>query len=440
MRSASSTNHVRTKGKIWKKMSLKQVLTVISVFGPAVLVSVELFDPASIVAATAAGAAVGLAVLWAAFYSGILLIGIQEISARLGVVTGKTLAENIHQRFGPRYSRPLFIVSMFLNLATLTAEIIGLSLAFSFLFKIAYPLAVSISILLNIILVYFTAYDKLEKILIILVTAIFLSYVYFLFSLHANFGAIAYNSLVPSLKPNSFYWAEAIIGASITPTYVILHSGLVYEKGWAHHHEKGVEDLIKEDECETKAEQIKERKCVRNERVDSFVSILMGTILTIIIIASAALLIGGKSVTSFADIAAPFSIKFGIVGVDVFAVAFAFAGILAVVTVGLGTVYSALGFLGRESRIKARRFRLVFVLALVISAFFAFIPNQIQVMVFSQYLNGLLLPFILIPLVIITRNKELMGKYKLGKATLALALATIVITTVLFIASIASML
>jgi len=387
-----------------------------------------LFDPASIVAATAAGAAVGLAVLWAAFYSGILLIGIQEISARLGVVTGKTLAENIHQRFGPRYSRPLFILSMFLNLATLTAEIMGLSLAFSFLFKIAYPIAVSISILLNIILVYFTAYDKLEKILIILVTAIFLSYVYFLFSLHANFGAIVYNSLVPSLKANSFYYAEAIIGASITPTYVILHSGLVYEKGWAHHHEKGVEDLIKED------------KSVRDERVDSFVSILMGTILTIIIIASAALLIRGKSVTSFADIAAPFSIKFGIVGVEVFAVAFAFAGILAVVTVGLGTVYSAFGFLGLESRIKARRFRLVFVLALIISAIFAFIPQQIQVMIFTQYLNGLLLPFILIPLVIITRNKDLMGKYKLGKATLTLAVATIVITTILFIASVASML
>jgi manganese transport protein len=411
-----------------KKLNLKQVLTIISVFGPAVLVSVELFDPASIVAATAAGAAVGLAVLWAAFYSGVLLIGIQEISARLGVVTGKTLAENIHQRFGPRYSLPLFTISMFLNLATLTAEIMGLSLALSFLFKIAYPLAIAISILLNIILVYLTSYDKLEKILIILVTAIFLSYVYFLFSLHANFGTIIYNSLVPSLKANSFYYAEAIVGASITPTYVILHSGLVYEKGWAHHHEKGVEDLIKEN------------KSVRDERVDSFVSILMGTILTIIIMASAALLIGGKSVSSFADIAAPFSIKFGIVGVEVFAVAFAFAGILAVVTVGLGTVYSAFGFLGLESRIKARRFRFVFVLALVISAFFALIPNQIQVMIFTQYLNGLLLPFILVPLVIITRNKDLMGKYRLGKATLTLAVATIVITTILFIASVASML
>jgi len=411
-----------------KKMNLKQVLTVISVFGPAVLVSVELFDPASIVAATAAGAAVGFAVLWAAFYSGVLLIGIQEISARLGVVTGKTLAENIHQRFGPRYSLPLFTLSLFLILATLTAEIMGLSLAVSFLFKIAYPLAIAISILLNIILVYLTSYDKLEKILIILVTAIFLSYLYFLSSLHANLGTIVYNSLVPSLKANSFYYAEAIVGASITPTYVILHSGLVYEKGWAHHHEKGVEDLIKEG------------KSVRKERVDSFVSILMGTILTIVIMASAALLIGGKSVASFADIAAPFSIKFGLAGVEVFAVAFAFAGILAVVTVGLGTVYSAFGFLGLESQIKERRFRFVFVLALVISAIFALIPNQIEVMVFTQYLNGLLLPFILVPLVIITRNKDLMGKYKLGKATLALALATIVITTILFLASIASML
>jgi manganese transport protein len=411
-----------------KKISPKQVLTIISIFGPAVLVSVELFDPASIVAATAAGAAVGFAVLWAAFYSGVLLIGVQEISARLGVVTGKTLAENIHERFGRRYSLPLFTISMFLNLATLTAEIMGLSLALSFLFKIAYPFAIAISILVNIILVYLTSYDKLEKILIILVTAIFLSYLYFLFSLHAPFGTIVYNSLVPSLKANSFYYAEAIIGASITPTYVILHSGLVYEKGWAHHHEKGVEDLINEG------------KSVRNERVDSFASILMGTILTIIIMASAALLIGGKSVSSFMDIAAPFSLKFGLVGVEVFAVAFAFAGILAVVTVGLGTVYSAFGFLGLESRIKARRFRFIFVLALVISAIFAFLPNQIQVMVFTQYLNGLLLPFILIPLVIITRNKDLMGKYKLGKATLTLALATIVITTVLFIASIASML
>ena len=420
-----------------KKISLKQVFTVISIFGPAVLVSVELFDPASIVAATAAGAAVGFAVLWAAFYSGILLIGIQEISARLGVVTGKTLAENIHQRFGGRFSLPLFTVSLFLNLATLTAEIIGLSLALSFLFNIAYPLAVSISILLNIFLVFLTSYDTLEKILMILVTGIFLAYLYFLFSLHANFGLMVYNSLVPSLKANSFYYAEAIIGASITPTYVILHSGLVYEKGWAHHHEKGVEDLMKEDECEIKEELIKERKCVRKERVDSFVSILLGTILTIVIIASAALLIGGKSVTSFGDIAAPFSIKFGLVGVDVFAVAFVFAGILAVVTVGLGTVYSAFGFLGLESRIKARRFRFAFVLSLVISAIFAFLPNQIQVMIFSQYLNGLLLPFILVPLVIITRNKDLMGKYRLGKATLALAVATIIITTVLFIASIA---
>lgn len=412
----------------WKD-ALKRVLTVISIFGPAVLVSVELFDPASIVAATAAGAAVGFAVLWAAFYSGVLLVGIQEISARLGCVTGKTLAENIYERFGSRYSLPLFGISLFLNLATLTAEVMGLSLALSFLFGIAYPFAVSVSVLVVILLVYLTSYDSLEKILILLVTAIFLSYLYFLFALHAPFGTIVYNSFVPSLKANSFYYAEAIIGASITPTYVILHSGLVYEKGWAHHHEKEVEDIIKGED-----------KSVRNERVDSVVSIFMGTLLTIIIIASAAIMLKGMSITSFADIAAPFKIKFGWVGLEVFAVAFAFAGILAVVTVGLGTVYSAFGFLGLESRLKERRFRFVFVLVLVIAAMFALLPNPIQVMVFSQYLNGLLLPFILVPLVLITRDKGLMGKYRLGGVTLALALATIAITTILFVASIVSIL
>jgi Mn2+/Fe2+ NRAMP family transporter len=64
-------------------MSLRRLIKTLGVIGPAVLVSVELFDPASIVTATAAGATYGFQVLWAAFYSGILLIIIQEISARV---------------------------------------------------------------------------------------------------------------------------------------------------------------------------------------------------------------------------------------------------------------------------------------------------------------------------------------------------------------------
>ena len=76
-------------------LGLKQVIRVLGVMGPAVLVSVELFDPASIVTATASGSALGFGVLWAAFYSGVLLIIVEEVSARLGVVTHKTLADNI---------------------------------------------------------------------------------------------------------------------------------------------------------------------------------------------------------------------------------------------------------------------------------------------------------------------------------------------------------
>ena len=110
----------------------RRILAMLSIFGPAILVSVELFDPASLVAATAAGAAVGLVVLWAAFYSGIMLIVIQEISARLGVVTGKTLAQNIRERYGANFSYILFVPSIFLDMSTLTAEVMGLSLAILF--------------------------------------------------------------------------------------------------------------------------------------------------------------------------------------------------------------------------------------------------------------------------------------------------------------------
>ena len=110
----------------------RRILAMLSIFWPAILVSVELFDPASLVAATAAGAAVGLVVLWAAFYSGIMLIVIQEISARLGVVTGKTLAQNIRERYGANFSYILFVPSIFLDMSTLTAEVMGLSLAILF--------------------------------------------------------------------------------------------------------------------------------------------------------------------------------------------------------------------------------------------------------------------------------------------------------------------
>jgi manganese transport protein len=407
-------------------MSLRKIVRKLGILGPAVLVSVELFDPASIVTATAAGATFGFSVLWAAFYSGILLIVIQEISARVGVVTGKTLAENIYEKYGKRYSLSLFVPSIFLDFATLTAEVMGLSLAISYMFAIPYFLAVIFSVSLNVVLIYSGSYDVLEKVIIFFVTMIFFAYLIFVFDLNIPLGSVAYNSLVPTFNGNSLYYAEAIMGASIMPTYVVLHSGLVYEKGWIHHHHKGMKELV-------------ERKSVVNEKIDSIVSLLVGTILNIVIIASAAVLISGKQVSSFLDIAFPFFDRLGNLGLTIFALAFGFAGVAAIFTVGLGSVYSTFGYLGFEERLKKRRFKLVFVLWLLIAAVGSLLPNQIQVIILTQYLNGALLPFIVLPLVILGRNRNVMGKYRLGKATTIAALATIAITTLLFLASLISL-
>jgi manganese transport protein len=415
-------------------MNIRNTIRALSIVGPAVLISVELFDPASIVTSTAAGAAHGYGVLWAAFYSGILLIVIQGVSARLGVVTGKTLAENIHYTYGKFYSIVLLVVSIFLDFATLTAEVIGLSLAISFIFKIPYPLGVIASILITVLLVYFSPYDKLEKVIMLLVTIIFFAYLYFIFTLNIPLDKLAYNLLIPSLNTNSFYYAEAVIGASIMPTYITLHSGLVYEKGWAHHHDKSIEELV---ECEDKVES--KEKCVTNARVDSIFSLLMGTILNIVIIATAAVLLRGKEVNSFLDIAFPFYSKLGNIGLSIFALAFICAGIAAITTVGLASVYNMFGYLGFKERLNKRRFRLLFILWVIIAGVGSFLPNQIDIMVFTQYLNGALLPFIIIPLILLTRDKNIMGKFKLGNTMTVLALATVLVTTLLFITNLITM-
>ena len=72
---------------------------------------------------------------------------------------------------------------------------------------------------------------------------------------------------------------------------------------------------------------------------------------------------------------------------------------------------------------------------MIVAAVFSLLPNQIEIMVFTQYLNGALLPFVLVPLVLLARNKKIMGGYKLGKITTTLALATIIIVTSLFLLS-----
>lgn len=409
-------------------MRVRDVIRAISVLGPAVLVSVELFDPASIVTSTASGSAFGFTILWAAFYSGMLLIVIQEASARLGVMTGKTLAENIYQRYGRRSSFLFFLASLFLDLGTLTAEVMGLSLAISFLSGLPYPAAVLVSVLVTAFLASFFSYHLLEKVIMVLVIAIFLAYGYFLLVLNIPLGTIVFHSLVPSLDLHSFFSAEAIIGATIMPTYVILHSGLVYEKGWIHDHHKPIDELMGDRTSH-----------VASERIDSVVSLVMGTILNIMIIAIAAVLLSGRSVDSFLGIAYPFYDRLGTPGLVLFAVTFAFAGIAAVVTVGLGSVYNTLGFLGFEETLAKRRFKLVFILWLVIAAAASLLPNPVHIMVFTQYLNAALLPVILAPLLLLTMDASLMGNYRLGKGMIIIISLTILLTALLFLASLGSL-
>jgi manganese transport protein len=116
-------------------------------------------------------------------------------------------------------------------------------------------------------------------------------------------------------------------------------------------------------------------------------------------------------------------------------VAFCCAGVSAIITVGLASVYSSAGFLGIEERMKTIGFRVTFVFWLIAAAVFSLLPNRIAIMVFTQYLNGALLPLILVPLVLLARNRRIIGDYRLGKTATVLASMIIIITFSLFVMS-----
>jgi Mn2+/Fe2+ NRAMP family transporter len=135
------------------------------------------------------------------------------------------------------------------------------------------------------------------------------------------------------------------------------------------------------------------------------------------------------------DVASPFYVRLGDVGLLLFSLAFGFAGISAVMTVGLSSVYNSFGFLGIEERMDKRRFKQAFFLWSVGAGIASFLPNGVGIMVFTQYLNGALLLLVVVPLVLIARDTKLMGPHKIGTVTTLLALAAVAITTLLFVSS-----
>ncbi len=337
--------------------------------GPATVVSVAYIDPGNFGANIASGSAYGLDLLWIVWLSGLLAIMYQYISGVLGLESGKGLLDHIWTKL-PRL-RPLYVPALFaMALSTDLAEFVGLVVAFQLLLGLPIYLAAalgSIDVVLLLLLgdkrrTYFAAIGALASV-------VGFSFLVELFLIRPNLALIAYHSIVPTLKSGEALYAASILGATVMPHAVLLHSHIV-------------EGLDR-----------------RRHRIQTLYNLGLASAVNAAMQIVAAYALYGKAVdiSTVPKILEPL---YGPLSGLAFSVALLSAGLASsAVSVQAGTLVLE-RFLGRGiDKYKARlTFRLINIVptAVILAAGF----NPLDLLVYTQVVLSLVLPAVLLPLVV----------------------------------------
>ncbi len=370
-------------------------------FGPSTLVTAAFIGPGTVTVCTLAGVRSGYMLLWAILFSVIATIVLQEMTARLGLVTQKGFGEAIRKELTQPVARFLGIVLVlgaivFGNAAYEGGNISGAVLGFEELFfdlgTHINGIHISVSPLIIgaiAFILLFTGSSKIiERFLIGLVLIMSLVFLTTAFVTGPDLAEIVRGLLVPSASSEQMLTVIALIGTTVVPYNLFLHASIVQKKY------KNVDQLS-------------------DLRKENATAVILGGIISMsIVITSATTLFGDRTINSAADMAIQLEPLLGswagyFLGLGLFA-----AGISSAITAPLAAAYAAKGVLGWEEDLRSKRFKAVWVGILFIGVLFSmFGINPVQVIQFAQVANGILLPLVAIFLLYLVNKKSLLGDY-----------------------------
>lgn len=401
------------------------IFLVLAVLGPGFITANVDNDAGGIYTYANAGAQYGYALLWTIIPMAIMLTFAQEISARMGVVTGKGLSELIREEFGLRTTAFLMLGLVICNLGDVISEFAGVASSLE-LFHISRFITVPAAAVLVWALVVFGDYKKLEKIFVFL-SFLYVAYIITAALAHPDWSVAARETLrfprLRDLKDHSYlYLSVGIIGATVAPWQQFYLQASVVDKG-SH------------------------TSNLKFAQIDAVVgSVFSVVVAAFIVIACAATLFmsGHREITDAADAAqslkplghefASILFSFGLLNASLFA-----ASILP-----LSTSYTACEALGFESGLskkfrEAPVFYSLYTCLLVVGSVIILLPKMplVKIAVLSQVLNGVLLPFVLVFMLLLVNRRSLMGDKTNSKAYNVVAwgltgLATILTAVMLF--------
>lgn len=370
-----------------------------SISGPGVLIAAAFIGPGTVTTCTITGASFGFTLIWAMVLSIIATIFLQEMAARIGLVTNKGLAEVIRSQI-KKPSIRLFAILLILSAivvgnaayeagnisgGVLGIEALGASGAFTIGALTINGWSIGIGVLAATIL-YIGSYKVLERILVGLVLFMSVAFIITAMVTKPDIVAVLEGSFIPSFPEESIFTIIALVGTTVVPYNLFLHASLVTEK-W-----NGTEALS-------------------IARKDTIVAVILGGLVSIAIIVCAAA-IQGEEISNAADLAKSLEPLFGEYARYFVGIGMGAAGLTSAITAPLAAAYVVQGCLGWEKNIKSTKFRWVWGGILFLGIFFSsFGYKPIDIIQFAQVANGVLLPIVAGYLIWLANRKQLLGTF-----------------------------
>ena len=381
-----------TKSGFWKKL--------FAFIGPAYLVSVGYMDPGNWATDIAGGSKFGYTLIWVLLMSNLMALLLQSLSARLGLVRGLDLAQASRTAYHPLINFFNWLLAEIAIAACDLAEVIGMAIGLQLLFHIPLLVGVSITVADTLLILVLQKHGirKMEALILALIATIGLAFITELFFAKPN-GAAFVKGLLPSI-PNkqALYIAIGIIGATVMPHNLYLHSSLVQTRK-IERSSKGIKEAIKFN------------------FIDTFVALNMAFFVNaaIMILAAAAFFTTGN--TGVTEIQEAHRLLNGILGNSfapiLFAIALIAAGQSSTLTGTLSGQIVMEGYLNLRMQAWLRRLitRMIAIIPAFITIYILGEGATGELLILSQVILSLQLGFAIIPLIHLTSDKKHMGEF-----------------------------
>jgi NRAMP (natural resistance-associated macrophage protein)-like metal ion transporter len=391
-------NGADNAGHNWFKKRWLSIWAVLILMGPGIITSNVDNDAGGIATYSLAGAGFGFSMLWTMIPIAVLLIVVQEMSARMALASGKGLSDLIRERYGVKWAFYVMVVLVINNLGNTLAEFAGIAAALE-IFGVSRFLSVPLSMLFVLWLVVKGTYGKVEKVFLT-ACLFYVAYVVAGFLVKPDWTEVMSSLATPTIRWETSFLVTlvGVVGTTIAPWQMFYLQASMVDKGL----------------------RLKDLKAARVDVIAGAVAV--NVVAFFIILACAATLFkAGITVNSAEEAALALKPVAGSYCTWLFAFGLLNASLFAASILPLSTAYTVCEALGWESSLdckfsEAPQFYGLYCFIVLFSGLIILAPNLplISIMFWSQVLNGLVLPVVLVFMILLTNDPEVMKSHTNG--------------------------